>query len=1040
MERVDLLTVKRPTRFAAVMVTCGVALVVALPYSTIGHEFALVTMCVVAVASIAVGVRRYRPSHRALWVGFGVTIVLFAASFALRLLFPETMAPRIDGDPRVPDYIDIAAFFCAAMSMHWLGHARDDDSDPTTVIDSIILAGGVSTIVWLVQVLPVLEDETLTRAGQLISFTLALLAIWLTYCSVRLILTPSVRTRSSTMLSLATFFSVAAQLSAVSASPRVSNTSLTFGMIALGLVALSALDPSMARLTERVRAEPDPTAVGQMSSRRMALMTLALLIGPAALLAKLLLGTLNTLVAGCLIASWAAVTVFVMLRLAGLVRAREQLARADRTMSKAAASLVASADREATAESALAAMMELASPSAPPLLAVVAMARESDWELTFRPGGNNDHDDIDRTVGSLLMLRVLHGDAIAVMELGADLARRIGYAGVPSLLVAPLISQNSPRGALVLMTDRPQTVIAAQALRSLGVNVSLAMEAAALTESLHQRRSEQRFRLLVENSPDIILVIGRGGITSFASPSAERLLGAENCNLDGLLAMLHPDDRPALSGLTLRAEEGHRTDIVEFRLDTVDGPRWFEATASNMLDDEIVGGIVLNARDITERKALEHDLRHKVLHDDLTGIANRVLFRDRLDHALHAARGGVPEVAVLFIDIDDFKTVNDGLGHDAGDELLKVIALRLEGCVRPNDTASRVGGDEFTVLLEGLSSPEDVMLIASRILETIVQPLQFGGREMVVSASIGVAMAERSATSEVLLRNADVAMYHAKRAGKNRVKLFDQAMYVSAFERLELKVELAHALERGELSLHYQPLVELQTRELFGFEALMRWTHPTLGPVPPGSFISLVEESGAIVEMGAWVLTEACRQLAEWRKTFEVDICMSVNISPRQLEEDRIVDDVRSAIEISRIDPSWLTLELTESAGLEDPASQLRLVKLRDLGCHVAADDFGAGFATYAALQQLPFTDVKIDRSLIAGLSTGDERAKVQVKSIIEMGHALGFRITAEGIEDSRQVDALVAMHADRGQGYLVGRPAPAGEASEHIRALITRR
>jgi predicted signal transduction protein with EAL and GGDEF domain len=375
-----------------------------------------------------------------------------------------------------------------------------------------------------------------------------------------------------------------------------------------------------------------------------------------------------------------------------------------------------------------------------------------------------------------------------------------------------------------------------------------------------------------------------------------------------------------------------------------------------------------------------------------------------------------------------------------GDEYLKVIAFRLEAFVRGGDTAARLGGDEFALLLENFAAVEDVTGASERILAIVNQPIEFGGREISVTASIGVALLDDQSTGEVLLRNADVAMYQSKQTGKNRATIFSEALFDTAFERLEVMADLRQALERRELSLFYQPLFSFQTTELVGFEALMRWNHPEKGFISPAVFIPVAEETGMIVELGAWALEEACQQLATWRQKYGSDVGMNVNVSPRQLQEARIIDDVQSAIVTSGVDPQWITLELTESAGLDDEVKRDRFHALRTIGCQIAADDFGTGFASYAALQQLPFTNVKIDRSLIIGLSANDPKAQAQVKSIIDMGHSLGLQITAEGIEDTRQADILTLLGADKAQGFLFGKPVPSAEAEEYIRTNATTR
>jgi diguanylate cyclase (GGDEF)-like protein/PAS domain S-box-containing protein len=999
----------------------------------VGYQVAFPLMGLVTIACIIRGVRRHRPPGSEFWYGMCVCVSIFTVSFALRLFFPAQMGPDLSGLPHLPDYMDSVAFMVAIASMHRLGQLRDDSADPTTVIDSGILAGGFSTIAWLAQMMPVLADQTLPMSGKVLSLFTCALSIWLSFTSVRLMLTSSVKNSASAKLNTAALLAVAAELSAVD-TRSISNELLIIGCVAFAMLAMSALDPAMKDLTQRephARTRP----VGEMKRIRLVLMTLALVIAPAALLFKRIVGAADLLVDTCLIVSWVTTTALVMMRLAGLVQARERVARSERTLSRAASALVSCNSVVETYDCAVSATVELASDVEFEIQTIVTVESDSDESNEWIIKGTRSTS----LAGAPLFSEHLLVNIVDAVRSDISTTELVDWNGRTIYVAsAPLTVQGKVRGSLIVCAHERITGMLISSMRSLASSVSLSIEAAALARDLDQQRSERRFRSLIERSPDLIFVVGGEGSLTFMSPAAERLLGDGQGDFQSLLSALHPDDRKGVTSFVNSAQQGSPARSVEFRIDRNGTMRWFEATANNLMDDNEVKGVVVNARDISERKALENDLRHRVLHDDLTGIANRVLFRERLDHALSMRRSSdEPHVAALFIDIDDFKTVNDGLGHDVGDELLKVIAFRLASTIRGGDTAARLGGDEFAVLLERPESVEDIMSMANRLLEALVEPVEFGDRELTVSASIGVVIADQGESSEVVIRNADVAMYHAKRTGKNRVKLFDQRMYISAFKRLELKGELTHALERNELSLHYQPIVRLSDGSTNSFEALLRWTHPTQGLVGPASFIPLAEETGLIVPIGAWVLRTALAQVVSWRAELDGPVTMNVNLSPRQLDDDSIISVIEDALRYNGLPPSCLTLEVTESAGLNDHASRRRLQQLADMGCTIAADDFGTGFASYAALNELPFDVVKIDRSLIAGLSSGEERAYAQVRSIIEMAHALDMTITAEGVEDVRQADALVELGADFGQGFLYGRPTTPAEALEHVRTTV---
>ncbi|MGH2828084.1 MAG: putative bifunctional diguanylate cyclase/phosphodiesterase [Actinomycetota bacterium] len=425
----------------------------------------------------------------------------------------------------------------------------------------------------------------------------------------------------------------------------------------------------------------------------------------------------------------------------------------------------------------------------------------------------------------------------------------------------------------------------------------------------------------------------------------------------------------------------------------------------------------------SQQAALEEELRRQALEDPLTGLANRTLFKDRVEHALKRRREDGKSIAVAFLDLDDFKTVNDSLGHAAGDELLVEIARRIEQSVRTSDTTARLGGDEFAVLLDDV---EDVAVPAQRILQALEAPIQLEGKPVTVHGSVGIALYEPGLTAADLLRNADVAMYRAKAEGKGSFKAFDQTMQGAAAERFELKNELLSAIADDEFRLHYQPIMDLTTGSRVAVEALVRWEHPLRGMVGPGDFIPLAEETGAIVAIGSWVLDTACAQVAAWRRrpdSSELRLC--VNVSPIQLGDPSLVADVSRALSRAGLPAQALVLEITESEDLpSDEALAATVGELARLGVVIALDDFGSGYSSLGYLSKLPIGILKIDRSFVDGIDEGPEEAAV-AQAIIRLGETLGLEIIAEGIETLGQLAELRSRGAHLGQGFLLGRPAP---------------
>ena len=553
----------------------------------------------------------------------------------------------------------------------------------------------------------------------------------------------------------------------------------------------------------------------------------------------------------------------------------------------------------------------------------------------------------------------------------------------------------------------------------------------ATTERLllvDMQRNEERFRSLVQNASDGVVVLGEDGLIRYESPAVERILGrqAEARVGQPVGADIHPDDRTAVErGLADVAARAGAEGRAEFRARHADGSwRTLEAIAKNLLDDPAVGGVVVNYRDITERKTLEEQLRHQAFHDVLTGLENRFLFLDRLGHALaRAPRGGRP-TAVLFLDLDDFKAVNDRLGHGEGDKLLVDVAQRLKAVTRAGDTVARLGGDEFAIIVEE-TDPAEAEQAAARVLATLTPPFELGDRPITVRVSIGIAVQSADgADADELLRRADIAMYAAKAAGGHRHVTYVAQVYDATITRMELKADLRGALERGELHVAYQPIVDLASGRITGSEALMRWDHPVHGPIPPVDFIALAEESGLILELGRWILTTACEQTRAWQAASgSASLTVSVNLSGRQILDRDLVADVRRILAETGLPPGDLTLEMTESVLVQDvEATVSTLQALKALGVRLAIDDFGTGYSSLSYLRQFPIDILKIDRSFVASLDGGKDSTAL-VRSILDLSSTLRLDTVAEGIEESEQRDILHSLGARHGQGYLFARP-----------------
>jgi diguanylate cyclase (GGDEF)-like protein/PAS domain S-box-containing protein len=614
-----------------------------------------------------------------------------------------------------------------------------------------------------------------------------------------------------------------------------------------------------------------------------------------------------------------------------------------------------------------------------------------------------------------------------------DLLRRLRAGEAEGNLAASLRAQD---GSI------RRVLISANALFVQGRFIHSRVITRDVTEIADAVQALAQFRAMVESADDAIFAKDLDGMLTYWNRAAERLYGyaAEEVLGKSVSIIIPPERSGELADILARVRRGDRVDHFETTRVRKDGSRFeVSVTISPVFDSAgrpVAASVI--ARDITERKQAEQDLRHVALHDALTDLPNRLLFNERVAQALGRLRREPDyRFAVLFLDFDDFKMINDSMGHLAGDRLLVEIARRLRAQARPGDLIARLGGDEFTVLLEDVAGSPDVEHAALRIQRSLAAPIQLQGREIFITTSIGAALAGPGYRQpEELLRDADVAMYHAKAQGHAHFKVFDLPMRERAQARLGILTDLRQALDRGEFRLLYQPIVDMQTGRIRAFEALLRWHHPVRGEIQPSEFIPLAEESGLIVPIGAWVLGEACWQALHWRRAAprEEPVRISVNLSVKQLQP-RLVEDVRRALAGAGTDPPTLQLEITESVllGNGNGATDL-LTELRMLGVEVHVDDFGTGYSSLSYLQRFHLQAIKVDRSFVHRM--GSRRTDlVIVRSIVDLATTLGMGVIAEGVETPAQRERLIAFGCQLGQGFFFAEPLDAAAASALLEA-----
>jgi diguanylate cyclase (GGDEF)-like protein/PAS domain S-box-containing protein len=989
---------------------------------------------------VLAGVRINRPAYRLPWflaaAGLGCYFVADCIYYYLDLVAGWNAAQLF---PTAADAFYLASYPLAVSALLAMLRRRDRGRDITSLIDASIIAAAVTLVYWVFLAHPQYVDEDLL--GRLVVVGTFVADIVLLAIVVRLLISPGRHRQSINLIGCGVVALLIVNLVYyVNATTNAFElgTILDAGwLLFYGLWAAAALHPTM-----RNAAEPTPRRRTQMISwQRLALLTAAVLIAPVLLFVEL--ARENYADAAVVTAGSVVLFALVLGRIAVLMRQQDATAARERALRRSAASLVGATRRDETYAAALDAVADLVGGeltasrlavgdgtsmevvAAGGLGAAAALGRLLSPELLPPPIGSAPGD------GEVPRVSEVHSTARAALSLD--------HSEGDALFSAVRV-QGELRGAVVAITHGRTDAGVPAALDTLAAQVALAVESATLTEDLHLRQSEARFRALVQNSSDAITLVDPDAVVTYETPSVERVLGYPGPGLVGrpLLDLAHPGDLARMNAwFTEITSRRGATSSIELRLMRGDGT-WLEveAVGNNLEGDPNVGATVVTIRDVSERKQFERRLSHQAFHDSLTELANRALLNDRLEHALTRRNRDSDTVALLVIDLDDFKVINDSLGHAAGDALIVEIADRLRNVFRPSDTTARLGGDEFAVVLEGLSDEDGALRAVERTLEALREPLVVEGKEVFVQASIGVAFArDASETAQSLFRNADVAMYVAKAAREGSYAVYEERMHEDALRRLDLRADLQRALDNDEFLLHFQPIVSLQTTRTVGFEALVRWQHPERGTVAPGEFMALAEETGLIVPLGRWVLERACRQAAAWQHV--EGATMSINLSQKQLRLPDLTQQVEECLNLSGVDPARITLEITESAVMSDVVTTVRtLHALRRLGVRMAVDDFGTGYSSLSWLRQLPIDILKIDKEFVDGIALRTEDSTL-VGAVIDLAHNLGLRTVAEGIERVEQLRGLERLRCDFGQGYYFAKPLPAGQVEELLVAEL---
>jgi len=963
-------------------------------------------IAVLAIIAFPIGIRRHRPRQRVGWWLLLAGVILHWLG-ALSWVVTDA-AVYSNGRLGLPNLLHVLAYLCLGLgALSLLGRRRFRD-DPAEALDALVITAAIGVAGWGLVLRPLSQGIALDSGATALLTVYPLIALATVGCATQLWLASSGTKNVSMRLVVAALASLLianiAQSAIVLGDGETWNTGAIIGirLAFLILIAMAVLHPSMASTS----VLPSPTQ--QAPRWRFALLTALAAIAPlGVVLADTLLGRATDyrgLFIGTLI-----LFATVVLRLGFLGRSLNRSSDRVRTLNTAGNRLVQALTIEQIHEVARAAVRDiLNSPD-------VSVWLVTDETLCHQRGGGLYDENGVRTV--------------RVLKPGHPVHAYFGVDDSVYFVVVPLDTSVAGSNQLAISTEHSPSRAARTTMIQLSDSVAHAIDRVRYAERAAEQESDQRLHRLLHDASDVIAVLDADLILTYVTPAVARLLGLGSRTLVGTswIDLVHPDDR-ALAERALRTARSARTSRTELRLVADDGGERYVEMTSSRYEDESGGGFTVSCHDFTRRHELEQQLKHQAFHDALTGLANRSLLQDRLRHAVERSQRTGKEFAVLFADLDDFKNVNDSLGHAIGDSLLRTVARRLRATLRSQDTAARLGGDEFAILIEDVGDHEEVERVASRIVQALAEPVRISGAELLVAASIGVAYGSgRTKDVEDVMRNADLALYEAKGSGKNRYAVFQPEMHENAVGKMQLTADMRRGIARNEFVVHFQPLVDLRTDQIIGVEALARWNHPEKGLLSPAHFVSLAEETGLVVPLGREILEGALLEAGRWQDLVGPELLVAVNLSGRQLVDSCIVDDVKFALSVSGVAPESLLLEITESVLLPGEGVMAdRLRELADLGVRLYIDDFGTGYSSLSYLRQLPVRGIKLAREFVATLPGTDAETGL-VRTILDLAKTLELDdVVAEGIETQEQRDALVDLGFRIGQGYLLARPRTA--------------
>jgi diguanylate cyclase (GGDEF)-like protein/PAS domain S-box-containing protein len=1019
----------------------------------------------ISAAAMVAGVAANRPARRAPW------LLLAAANLATALgelgLHVANAADHLAVPlPAFGDGAYLVAYPLYIAGLALFIQSRSTGRDLRSVADALIFLLGIGLLSWVFFVIPDAAHPSMTWIQRFSSVAYPVGNLLILVTLARLLAPGPPRGTATALLTFGTLAllvsDVAYDLGQYSANYNY-EAQLDFGWLACFIAwGAAALHPSMADLTRPVGQRAPETS-------RVTMVTLifASLIPPIFLFVRSY--DHEDRVDGVIAVASGVLYLLMLSRLWDLAASHRRGLIRERTLRVASAALASagSVEEVATAVTDAASALTAARPGNRTALLAV---RDGDQLRYVYPAGSAEPayppDPVDvwqrlsqgRTPRfvSTEEIRSARDSSAPSLPQAAPL-----LAGAEGALLCPLTLKDRPAGEpfiglIGFLGSRRMLRDLTTMLEILAGQAALAVERLALTQEVARQRGEALFRTLVQDTSDVILIVGDDRRIRYATPSAGDIFGDVNVRGTLLVDLVAPgarDDVDRVLDLMLALSASDVTRGVSpgylLQIERLDGhTAMLEVRWSDLRRDATVGGLVLTLRDVTEQHMLEEELKYRAFHDALTGLPNRSLFAREAAGALEAARAVGRTAGVLFVDLDDFKVVNDTMGHGVGDELLVAVAARLAATVRKSDTAARLGGDEFALLIDDAADPDAVDAFAERIVAAFTEPFALTGAKVLATATVGVATSQDSGDVDELLRHADLALYAAKTAGKRRWRHYQPVLTSGMLMRREIQGALDDAVKSSAFTLVYQPIVALGSGEIDGFESLIRWPHPRWGMMLPGQFISLAEETGLIVPLGAWVLRQALSDMVRWRRELPPPAApepgapapdpngphVSVNVSARQFRDPGFVDSVRQALHASALPPSALLIELTESL-LLGGNDQIRadLNELKEIGVRLAIDDFGTGYSSLGYLLELPIDVLKVDKTFVTGIASSWRRHAL-VEGIVRLARTLEVEVIAEGIETETERELLAGMGCQFGQGYLLSVPVDAASALAMLR------